>query len=154
MNSYKSQKLEHIQDQLHHRNIQVHNFAISQTKKAVCLDDSGYKYIALNKPALESPAEELVILAEEFGHFETGALYAITATSNTAVARSNRIKFEGRALHWAYRSLLPPAEIEHAVRLCATPWDAAEHCQVTEEFLQNAIKYHRDCGVQFGFDQL
>lgn len=134
--------------------INIVNGKFSETKKAVCMGTRRHKNIIINKPAIESRAEETVILSEEIGHFETGALYVIQSTYNTPIARSNRIKFEAKARHWAYSTHCQPYEIEAAYALMGTYGDAAvaDYCSVTVEFLHNAIEHHRACGFVFSFD--
>jgi len=141
-------KLEHLEQQLHEKEIYVYNFKISNTKKAMCLSDNGHKYIALNEPLVESKSEKVAILAEELGHFETAALYTIKSTFNTPIARSNRIKFEAQAMQWAYKQYLPPWEIKKAFICYQGDYHLiAEHCQVTMEFLNGAIEYYRSHGI-------
>jgi len=146
-------KLECIEKQLHESNIHVYNFRISNTKKAMCFDDSGYKCIAIDNVALESCAEQVTILAEELGHFETGTLYTIRSTYNTPIARSNRIKLEGLAKQWAIKRYLPAKDIETAMQDSLGDIHlAAENCQITVEFFNEAIEYYRSAGTAFSFD--
>lgn len=147
-------KLETLYEFAHEVGIDMIHQQFSDTKKAACLHLKPDKLIVLDKPAMDSPGEEVSILSEEVGHFETNALYVIEATHNTPIARSNRIKYEAKAKHWAYRMWLQPGEVEEAVQKYggygATA--VAEHCNVTVEFLHSAIAYYRACGVAFSFD--
>jgi len=132
----------------------MYEFAIDDSIKAMSLITKGKKAIALNKNILCGKADEASVLAEELGHFDTGAFYAITPCINTPIGRSNRIKCEGVAKGWAYREYCAPDEIEMAHRQEGVYGDyaMAEYWQVTVDFLQRAIEYHRSCGVVFSFD--
>jgi len=130
--------------------------SFSGTKKAACLHLKPNKYVILDKPAMSSMSEEGAVLSEEIGHYETGGLYVIESTYNSPISRSNRIKYEASARHWAYRQMLPPHEIEEAYMLEGLHDDfaMAEFCQVTIEFFRKAIEYHRSCGIVFSFDNV
>ena len=96
-------KLEHIENLLHRNKINIYEFAIDDTIKAMSLIVHEKKAVALNRGALNSKADETSVLAEELGHFETNTFYGITPAYNTPAARSNRMKCEGIARGWAYR---------------------------------------------------
>ena len=147
-------KLEALYEFAEECDIDVISGSFSPTKKAACLHLQPQKLIILDKPSIESPGEEGALLAEELGHFETGALYFLSATYNAPAARSNRIKCEGRAKAWAYKKYCPPGEIETAFKT-EGPYGVqavADYCSVTVDFLYSAIAYHRSCGVAFAFD--
>ena len=130
--------------------INIVNFHFSETKKAACLYRRPHKNILLDKSLINSSHEEGAILSEEIGHFETGALYRISSTYNTPVARSNRIKFEAQARHWAFKTYLPPDEITKGIEHAGhNLFDVAEHCQVTAFFLKRAIDYYATNGFFF-----
>jgi len=132
--------------------IDIVNGSFSKTKKAACVHLKPDKLIVLDIAAIKTKDETVSILSEEIGHFETGGLYVINSTYNTQIARNNRIKYEAQARHWAYKYCLSPDEIEDAVvGALGDEYLAAEHCQVTMEFLHNAIGYYRSMGVEFGF---
>lgn len=146
-------KLEQLEDIAYQSDVQIHNFRFSDIKKAACVLLGDCKTIALDRLGISSTAEEVEILAEEIGHFETGALYIVNSTYNTPVARSNRIKCEGTAKRWAYENLLKPDEIESAIaKNLGDIHLAADDCQVTVEFMNAAISYYRSCGIVFNFD--
>lgn len=146
-------KLEAIHEFADECGIDIINGSFSTTKKAACLNLKPHKVIVMDKCAINTRAEEVSILAEEAGHFETGALYVIESTHNMPVARNNRIKYEAQARNWAYRRYLAPGEIELGIAHgLGDAFMAAEFCQVTVSFLHKAIEYHRSCGVEFSFD--
>ena len=135
-------KLDRLYGSAFASNINIVNGHFSKTKKAVCLASKTAKNIVMDMSAIHTQAEELTILAEEVGHFETGALYVISSTYNTAVARSNRVKYEAQAKRWAIKEVLPLSEIKFAIANAGNDWEAAEHCGVTVEFYREAVEYY------------
>ena len=140
-------KLEHLEHLAHQKDIHIHDYCFSKTKKAAChymVDGSWeYKAILLDRPNIKSSVEETILLAEELGHYETEALYFVEATTNTPSARSTRMKCEARAKRWAVRHLLPSGEIQKVIDggrylVC----EIAEELSVTEDFLSLAINYY------------
>jgi len=147
-------KLEYLYEFAAENSICIVNDTFSKTKKAACIHLKPDKLIVLDIAAIESKAEETVLLAEECGHYETGSLYIIEATYNTAVARSNRIKYEAMAKRWTYKNFLKPDEIETAFRLEGSFGEdaVAAHCGVPVDFLRKAVEYYRSTGVVFSFE--
>ena len=132
--------------------INIFNEYFHKTKKAACLHKRPFKNILIDKSKIESTCEEGILLAEEIGHYETGALYLMEDTFNMPVARSNRIKCEARAKHWSYEHYLSSDEIIHAIK--SIGWnenEVAEQCEVTVEFLYRAIEYYATKGIYFKF---
>lgn len=87
--------------------------------------------------------EELVCLAHEMGHCATGSFYTGDAP---LLARTRQ---EQRADRWAIRQLVPLEELKGLLRSGVDRWDeAAEHFQVTEEFLRKAVAFYRDARDQ------
>lgn len=142
--------LEKLYDKALESNISIYKFHVSKTKKAACLHNDGYKAIALDKPRIESAAEEKVLLAEELGHYETGSIYLIEATYNTPLARANRENGEAKARRYATKETLAPAEIQKAIDSgCYNDYEIAEYCDVPIDFLRDAFKYYRQKCVLF-----
>lgn len=143
-------KLEKIYDNVYKDDIQIINAHFSETKKAACLYSDLFKAIVIDKPKIENRIEETEIMAEEFGHFATGALYMIDATYNTPLGRSNRAKYESKARQWAIRELLPPQYIREAIETVGEKFcDIAEYCQVSVEYVYTAIEYYATKGIYF-----
>lgn len=141
--------LEILYEDIENAGIFVYNFHVSETKKAACLYIDSIKSIAMDKPQITTSAEEYVILAEEFAHYETNALYFVEATSNTPIGRRNRIACEGSAKRYAIKKLLPFDKLEEAIcdGISAT-WELAEYFNVTEDFIRDAMKYYfEQCGM-------
>ena len=82
---------------------------------------------------------DIVTLAHELGHCETGAFY------NRYAARDIRQKYENRANKWAYKKLVPQDELAEAcLQGYREPWELAEYFGVTEDFLRGALKYYQE----------
>lgn len=101
--------------------------------------EDGSCAIAMDPWRIPSLAEEKVKLAHELGHCETGAFY------NRYAAQDIRQKHENRANRWAYKKLVPEAELKQAFLLgYREPWELAEYFGVTEAFLRGALEYYRE----------
>ena len=95
-------------------------------------------FIGIDPDKLED-REELVCLAHEMGHCATGSFYTSDATM------LDRTRQEQRADRWAIRQLVPLEELKNLLRSGVDRWDeAAEHFQVTEEFMRKAVAFYRD----------
>ena len=94
--------------------------------------------IALSS-ALETSAEKSCILAEELGHHYTssGNIIDMSVVSNR--------KQELHARAWAYNRLIGLYGIINAYRSgCRNGYEIAEHLNITEEFLNEALQYYRN----------
>lgn len=98
--------------------------------------DNNKCYIAIDPFKLKSEAEELVKLAHELGHCETGAFY------NQYALLDIRAKHETRADKWAIKKLIPKDELVKAYRYCTNRWELSEHFGVTEDFMQKVLDYY------------
>ena len=99
-------------------------------------------YIGIDPDKLED-REELVCLAHEMGHCATGSFYTSDATMLDLTRQ------EQRADRWAIRQLVPLEELKNLLRSGVDRWDeAAEHFQVTEEFMRKAVAFYRDARDQ------
>lgn len=99
-------------------------------------------FIGIDPDKLED-REELVCLAHEMGHCATGSFY----TSDTPLV--DRTRLEQRADRWAIRQLVPLEELKDLLRRGVHRWDeAAEHFQVTEDFLRKAVAFYREARDQ------
>ena len=98
----------------------------------------GENNVWLNKN-ISTTAEKICILAEELGHHYT--------TSGDILDQS---KIENRkkeiiARRWAYRKLVPLESLIEAYWAgISSRYELAEFLEVTEEFLEDAIKYYKD----------
>lgn len=107
-------KLDKLYEMAEEKGIEINDYSFSDTKKAMCVYLDNYKTIAMDYKEISSKAEETVVLAEELGHYETGALYTIDATKNTLIHASNVIYCEGRAKRWKIKKASPFRRIERS----------------------------------------
>ena len=146
--------LEELYDEVQEKGIEVIDEHFSETKKGACLHSEDYSVILIDRPRIETRAEERVILQEEYSHYETGGLYLIEATCNTAIGRRNRIIAEGRARRHMIEKLLP----FEALKAVCKAWryskeELAEHFDVTEELVGMAYELYESLGLAIWDEQ-
>lgn len=94
---------------------------------------------------IETCVEKACILAEELGHYHTssGIILDLDRTSNQKQERAARL--------WAYDSMITIEKLISAKEAgCSNRYEIAEHLNVTEPFLQEAIDcYHSRYGLGF-----
>lgn len=96
------------------------------------------KVIAINKN-IETTAEKTCVLAEELGHYYT------TVGNILDQKRIQNRKLERRARAWAYKKLVPLYKLVEAYKDgIKNRFELAEYLQVTEEFLDEALKYYKE----------
>jgi len=121
------------------RKIQIHNYRISDTKKAMCADIDDTKHITLDKSKIQSSIEEKELLGEELGHFETNSLYFLKHT-HTKMYESNISWCEYRANRWKIHHLLPLKYLDAAIkRGIFETYELAEYFEVSENFIEEAL---------------
>lgn len=77
------------------------------------------------------------VLAEEVGHYETSSGDILDQTNT-----GNR-KQELTARKWAYNKVVPEEKISEAISAGYTEvWEIADHLDVDEQFLREALKYY------------
>ena len=109
--------------------------------KAITIEDSNRFYIALAKNLFRTEEKELA--AHELGHCEYGGTYCRSSEYCT------KARAEYRANKWAYYQLVSPDEITECVRNgIVTPWELAEHFEVSCEFMCRVLGYYRMVGVR------
>jgi len=148
-------KLEYLKNLINEMGILIDNYHFSKSKKAMAYHETHntveYKAILLDKPNIESNLEEMLLLAEETGHFATNALYIIEATINFGTAKSNRIKYESKAKKWAAQFVLSSKEIQEAIDCgCKYNYEVAEYHNVNVESVNKAVELYKQKGVAFG----
>lgn len=90
--------------------------------------------IAIDPFALESTAQEKVLLGHELGHCVTGSFY------NRYSDYDVKAKAEYKADKWAVKKLIPKDELKSAADSGITEvWELAEYFNVTEDFVKKAI---------------
>ncbi len=111
--------------------------------KGIYYQDTKYKFIIINKN-IPTYTERTCILAEELGHYYTGAGNLILYGYDTPVAQ----KQERAARIWAYKKLAPPDQVYQAClsgMVCI--YDYSEYFGVTEWFMNSAIEYYFKAGL-------
>jgi hypothetical protein len=147
-------KLESLYSTVYDGGVDVVDYHISDTKKAVCIYSMPTPTIVLDVDAIKTSAEETTLLAEGYEHFEVGALYFVETAYNTPLARSNRIAAEGRAERHAIRRLVPWAKLSESLPKCVYAegldvFELAEEFEVTPEFIKSALRYYVDVGKRW-----
>ena len=118
-------------------NIKVDAFALNLCE-SLSISDDGECFIAIDPFKIKSTADEMVKLAHELGHCETGAFYNQYALCDV------RTKHERRATKWAIKKLVPEDELKDACRYLTNRWELSLHFGVTEDFMQQAMDYYRN----------
>lgn len=96
------------------------------------------KNIALSSD-LETSAEKSCILAEELGHHYTSSGNII----DMSIVANRKQELHARA--WAYNRLIGLYGIINAYKSgCRNGYEIAEHLNITEEFLNEALQYYRN----------
>ena len=143
-------KLDQLYDEACKYEIHVYNYHFSDTKKASCVRVGDYKTITLDKPAIKSQAEEMVLLAEEVGHYATGSCYRIEAAANFPLAKSNQQWCEERARRWKIEKLLPFEEMKRAILECPFVYELAEFFELQPGLVLEAYSYYTETlGLKF-----
>lgn len=77
------------------------------------------------------------ILAEELGHYHTNTLNILDQTSII----NRKLEFKGK--RWGYEKLVPLKKlIEASFEGCLNLYELADHLDVTELFLKEALEYY------------
>ena len=94
--------------------------------------------IAIRKD-IPTSAEKACVLAEELGHYHTTVGNILDPTKP-----SNR-KQERRARLWGYNNMIGLYGLVNALENgCKSKHEVADYLEVTEEYLENAIKCYRE----------
>ena len=119
------------------RSIVAMSVKLSTGEKIISLSD----FSSEDPPSEKIPYTKLECFAHEMGHCETDSFYGFFSSLET------RGKHEYRANRWAINYLIPFAELCRAVAEGNRElWQLAEYFEVSEEFIERAINYHKQCG--------
>ena len=77
------------------------------------------------------------VLAHELGHCETLSFYEETSPFGL------RGRAETRATKWAIRHIIPRDELEALIARNYEPWEIAEHFEVDEKLVLQAVSLYR-----------
>lgn len=126
---------DNLLDEADKENIYVIENAKFQSRASGLINND---VIGINKN-VRSSAQRSCILAEELGHYHTSSGNILDQSSVT-----NR-KQELHARAWAYNRLIGLYGIINAYRSgCRNGYEIAEHLNITEEFLAEALQYYRN----------
>lgn len=126
---------DNLLDEADKENIYVIENAKFQSKASGLINND---VIGINKN-VRSSAQRSCILAEELGHYHTSSGNILDQSSV-----SNR-KQELHARAWAYNRLIGLYGIINAYRSgCRNGYEIAEHLNITEEFLNEALQYYKN----------
>lgn len=121
------------------KRVAIFSFGMMAAESLSYEDDSGDCYIAVAPKLLRSEKEEKIKVTHELGHCVTGAFYS----QHTPLV--TREICEARATHWSIRQLVPYDDLLQLIkRGIHEPWELAEHFDVPEDFMRDAIDYYQD----------
>lgn len=130
-----------LYDVLQKNGILVFDYSQKDSKAVTIQNVSGYG-IFLDTEHIETAAEELSVLAHEYGHCVTGATHAVCSPLDLIE------KHEYKADKWAAHYLIPPDKLRQAVEEGYTePWELAERLNVTEDFIRRAVYIYQCEGL-------
>lgn len=89
--------------------------------------------------SIETTSKKACVLAEELGHYHTSSGNILDQDDI-----GNR-KQERVARGWAYDKMVSLENIKRAYASgCSEPWEIAEHLDVDEQFLKEAMQYYQE----------
>lgn len=116
-------------------NIDIDNYNWSNVKARIFEIDNKYS-IALNTNKINNSVEEKEILAEELGHYYTGALYYLNSD------RTLKNKCEHRAMKWAYSVLIPLQKLKEKLTQGLNLYELADYFNVDCKYMINCIDFY------------
>jgi len=117
---------------------ETHSYGLKVKEKPLRANKGRIKgaYIAIKKD-IPTTIEKACVLAEELGHYHTTTGNILDQTN----PRNRKQELTARA--WAYHRLVPLTKLIDAYNArISSKHELAEHLNVTEEFLQNALAYY------------
>ena len=127
-------KLEHLEQEAFDSNVKIHDYYLGE-------DNLKGFYINVNiaiNTSVGTTAEKSCVLAEELGHHYTSVGNILDLTS-----AANR-KQERQAREWGFNNRIGLLGIIRAFEHgCRNRYETAEYLEVTEEYLEEALKCYR-----------
>lgn len=121
-----------LSKEIERNKIEVLEIPMSENLKGLYVDN----VIAINKK-IETESEKYCTLAEELGHHHTSYGHILDQSDVR-----NR-KQELRARRWAYKKLVGIIDLVNAYKAgVRNRYELAEYLNVTEEFIEDALKYY------------
>lgn len=125
---------EDLQKEAEQQGVDIYEKTLRQRIKGLYADNIIWinRYIPTNK-------EKACVLAEELGHYYTS--YGDILDQTKIINR----KQEKRARNWAYEKLIPLHKLIEAYECrCRNRFELAEYLDVTEDFLEAALKHYKE----------
>jgi len=137
------ERLRSLYNYAYDQNIYFLSLSFSSSKKAVCARHEDIDAIIMDTRRISSETEEKLLLAEELGHLQTGALLAIE-NYNRPNYMTSISKAENKAKRWAIQKLIPKDELDRVVNNGVIEvWALAEYFEVPEDFMAKAIEFYK-----------
>lgn len=115
----------------------VSDIPLQYTESFSILMKDGNCAVALDRSKLKSQTDELIKLAHELGHCETGSFY------NKKSPADVRGRHEEQANRWMYRRLVPRKELFCLLEEQRDLYEIAEYFGVPEQVITAAYEYYR-----------
>ena len=129
-------------------NIDIISFDCPESKSLSLEIGKGRYCIGIDKN-IKNTAKEITYVMHELGHCKTGSFY--NRYSKLDVIG----KHERRADTWAALGLMPPEDLRKAFQDGDTEaWQLAERFNITQEFVERAIKIYREKGCCENFKKI
>lgn len=132
-------KLEDLGDKLEEKGIKIINIS-SDAITSCAISINGREAIVLDKSKLRNRTHEHTVLAHEFCHLETDALYRF---NDSPIIKA---KCEYRAQKKKVRMLVPAKELKDLLRRGYDKWEIAEFFEVDESVIDLAVDIYRATG--------
>lgn len=123
------------------RGIEIINIDLPQIQSVSAMSQSGKCYIGMDPLQMQTQSKEKVHLAHEIGHCEKGAFY------NPYSKLDIRAKHEYSANKWAVKRLVPKTDLVSLLKKGYEKWELAEYFDVTEDFINLAIRMYFEYGI-------
>lgn len=137
MSKKEKMELDELYQLAKEKNIKVMDFPLPENT-AVTLNMGEDSFVGVDPAVFGSKCREKVVLAHELGHIETDSVYSFKSEKNLRNSK------EQKAEKWAIERLIPKEELFSQIKKIGytdVP-TLAVHFEVTEEFMDKAIKYY------------
>lgn len=117
--------------------IEFFDYPCKRTEALLCIIPCGGAKIGIDYTQIKSPADEIVKMAHELGHYITDSYY------DANIPLETRERCEYKANVWAIKQLIPWAELHLAFEDgIVDARELAEYFDVTLNFMELALDYY------------
>ena len=114
-----------------------HGYDLPGDNDACTIEMGGTYGLFIDQKKANCTAKEVVAVAHECGHMETGATHKLSSPYDIIQ------KHENLADRWAIERLIPRSYFKTAIASEVTePWELAELFNVSQPFMEKAISYY------------